>query len=63
MQRDAYHVGSSKEGVIWKLALSHRGISDRQDGEVAQDAYGIPTYVYVDHVCVCAAPVAEPIKT
>ena len=22
-----------------------------QDGEVAQDAHGIPTYVYVDHVC------------
>ena len=34
-----------------------------QDGEVAQDVPGIPTYVYVDHVCVCTAPVPEPMKT
>ena len=23
-----------------------------QDDEVTQDVHGIPTYVYVDHVCV-----------
>ena len=44
-------MGSSKEGVICDLALSHRGSVTEQDGEVAQDAHGIPTCVYVDHVC------------
>ena len=34
------------------LSVTEGSVTE-QDGEVAQDAHGIPTYVYVDdHVCV-----------
>ena len=57
----AYHVGSSKEDVICEVALSHRGISDRQDGEVAQRCTW-NTDIRICGPCVCTAPVPEPIK-
>ena len=33
------------------LSVTEGSVTE-QDGQVTQDVHGIPTYVYVDHVCV-----------
>ena len=58
----SYHVGSSKEGVICELALSHRGISDRT-GWWSGTRCTWNTDIRICGPCVCTAPVPEPIKT